>query len=207
MPLCMPGSDPDRGNGGPSARHSLLRNEASLTSRPGAEQIDKSFLSGVRAMLVRARVIVALAFLVASSIAYGQAATKSYNQQIEDIIASVQRPSEIKAETSATKHAVGSTSSSGVLDITDADFGPNRRERHAPPPIIVQKQAPVAAEESGYVEQPEITPALKDRPKKATLRNVGFQYDESGRRIYEDGSITDQSGQEFYRYGSRVKYE
>lgn len=48
---------------------------------------------------------------------------------------------------------------------------------------------------------------MPEREKKPSLRNVGYTYDPSGNRVYEDGSVTDQSGTTFYKYGSKVRWE
>lgn len=103
----------------------------------------------------------------------------------------------------------GSRATTEVLDISDEDFKPGRRRRPTPSPDTTDQatEAPSAPMEEYVEEYVESTPVPPLGTRRPTLRNVGYRYDSNGDRIYEDGSVTDQSGRVFKHYGSGVRYE
>lgn len=104
-----------------------------------------------------------------------------------------------------------------ALDISAGDFGPAKR-RSEMQPVEVGRSANKTGksyrsaqyqedEDDAEVASEPDEPSPGRRPLKASMRNVGYTNDAKGNRIYDDGTVTNQTGDVFYHYGSAVKYE
>lgn len=139
-----------------------------------------------------------------------QKSSSTVNDKLQEIVKSARAMQQAKQGGGAPKLDSVSTASEVSTDsliISHDDFG----HKSAPARIRV-RITPEPQEQAANVPQQdpdslEDGPKLVDKTKKASLRNVGYKYAADGRRVYDDGSITNQTGDRIDAAGNKLRYE